>query len=122
MLGFGRPGDFTSKDMDFLRLVDRPVVSLYRHARTLAAWRSRLDLPDHDIPGLCGQVGLTARETEVLYLLSTGLPAKSIARRMAVSPRTVHRHLSSIYAKFGTHDRLTTVVRAQRLGLLPQSG
>jgi DNA-binding NarL/FixJ family response regulator len=64
------------------------------------------------------QVRLTARELVVLSLLAEGLTATSIARRMHISPRTVHRHLGHVYRKLGASDRLAAVVRGQRLGLL----
>jgi DNA-binding CsgD family transcriptional regulator len=62
--------------------------------------------------------GLTAREREVLRLLSEGLLARTIAARLDVSPRTVHHHLGSIYSKLGVCDRLSAVLRARGLGLL----
>lgn len=61
---------------------------------------------------------LTAREREVLEMLSYGLLARSIAARLQVSERTVHKHLGSLYRKLDAHDRLLAVKRAQSLGLL----
>jgi DNA-binding NarL/FixJ family response regulator len=46
-----------------------------------------------------GAAGLTARELEVLRLVSEGLTNQSIAGRMCLSVRTVERHLTNIYAK-----------------------
>jgi DNA-binding CsgD family transcriptional regulator len=63
---------------------------------------------------------LTARELEVLRLLSRGHKAATIARVTALSPRTVHRHLSNIYAKLAVGDRLSAVNRARALGLLSE--
>ncbi|MBW4718457.1 helix-turn-helix transcriptional regulator [Saccharothrix obliqua] len=62
--------------------------------------------------------GLTEREHMVLTVLAEGLTADAIARRMDISPRTVHRHLQHLYRKLGTTDRLSAVLRAQSLGLL----
>jgi DNA-binding CsgD family transcriptional regulator/tetratricopeptide (TPR) repeat protein len=53
--------------------------------------------------------GLTAREQEVLALLTQGLPDKEIARRLVISERTVHHHVSSILAKVGAPTRLAAV-------------
>lgn len=64
---------------------------------------------------------LTGREAAVLQLLTDGLTAQSIAFRLGISPRTVHKHLEHLYAKLGVRDRLQAVVVAQRLGLLPAS-
>ncbi|PRY37991.1 LuxR C-terminal-related transcriptional regulator [Umezawaea tangerina] len=62
---------------------------------------------------------LTQRELTVLQVLAEGLTADAIARRLDISPRTVHRHLQHLYRKLGTTDRLATVLRAKSLGLLP---
>jgi DNA-binding CsgD family transcriptional regulator len=62
---------------------------------------------------------LTQRELTVLAVLAEGLTADAIARRLEISPRTVHRHLQHLYRKLGTTDRLATVLRAKSLGLLP---
>jgi pimeloyl-ACP methyl ester carboxylesterase/DNA-binding CsgD family transcriptional regulator len=43
--------------------------------------------------------GLSAREFEVLRLVSQGLTNQSIADRLCLSVRTVERHLTNIYAK-----------------------
>lgn len=61
---------------------------------------------------------LTDREIEVLGLTAQGLLARTIALRLAVSPRTVHKHLGNIYRKLDAHDRLVAVRRAEHLGLL----
>jgi DNA-binding NarL/FixJ family response regulator len=53
---------------------------------------------------------LTARERAVLALLSEGMTAVAIAHRLAISPRTVHKHLENIYAKLGVTDRLGAVL------------
>ena len=63
-------------------------------------------------------LGLTRREREILVMLGNGLNARTIARRLCLSVRTVAKHQERVYRKLGTSDRLTTVLRAQRLGLL----
>jgi DNA-binding CsgD family transcriptional regulator len=62
---------------------------------------------------------LTPRELVVLTLLREGATARAMASRLAISPRTVHKHIENLYRKLGTGDRLTTVLRAQTLGILP---
>ncbi len=49
--------------------------------------------------------GLTAREVEVLRLLSSGMTDIQIAEKLVLSPRTVHAHISSIYSKLGVTSR-----------------
>jgi len=55
---------------------------------------------------------LTAREREVIALVSEGLKNKIIGERLFISETTVTHHLSSIYSKLGVSDRLELVVYA----------
>ncbi|MFT4295069.1 MAG: helix-turn-helix transcriptional regulator [Micropruina sp.] len=61
---------------------------------------------------------MTERELQVLALLAEGLLATSIAARLQLSPRTVHKHLGNIYRKLGVHDRLVAVSLARLQGLV----
>ncbi len=61
---------------------------------------------------------LTAREREVLELVSQGLPNKAIATRLGLSDHTVKFHLSSIFSKLGVSTRTEAVRRAVRAGLI----
>ena len=54
----------------------------------------------------------------VLILLSQGLTAEGLARRLNISPRTVGKHLEHIYRKLDVSDRLMAVQSARELGLL----
>jgi DNA-binding NarL/FixJ family response regulator len=61
---------------------------------------------------------LTARETAILNFMADGLIVTAIARRLAISPGTVGKHIEHLYRRLGTHDRASTVLRAQALGIL----
>lgn len=61
---------------------------------------------------------LTARETEVLNLLSDGLSNKKIAARLGVSDETVKFHLTAIFGKLGASNRTAAVRIALRRGLV----
>jgi DNA-binding NarL/FixJ family response regulator len=61
---------------------------------------------------------LTAREHEVLELISQGLSNKLIARQLQISEHTVKFHISSIYAKLGASSRTEAVNRGARHGLV----
>ena len=61
---------------------------------------------------------LTHRELEVLELLAEGLPNKGIADRLRISDQTVKFHIASIMGKLGASNRVETVRRAVRRGLL----
>jgi len=45
------------------------------------------------------EYGLTPREVEVLRLVASGLTDAQIAEQLVISPRTVGKHLQSIYSK-----------------------
>ena len=49
--------------------------------------------------------GLSPREVEVLGLVAEGLTNAQVAQRLFLSPRTVQRHLNSIYHKLGASSR-----------------
>jgi len=61
--------------------------------------------------------GLTAREQEVLVLLSQGLPDREISQRLFISERTVHHHVSSVLSKIGVSSRTAAAREAARLGV-----
>lgn len=62
--------------------------------------------------------GLTPREVEVLGLLSRGLPNKSIARALAITPKTVGNHVEHIYAKLNVSSRAAAAMVAMQHGLV----
>jgi two-component system, NarL family, response regulator YdfI len=61
---------------------------------------------------------LTAREREVLNLMSAGLGNKEIALRLEISEHTVKFHASSILGKLGASSRTEAVSQGIRLGLI----
>jgi len=61
---------------------------------------------------------LTAREREVLQMLSEGLGNKEIAARLKISEHTVKFHVASILGKLGASTRTEAVSVALRRGLI----
>ena len=61
---------------------------------------------------------LTARERDVLAMISHGLSNKSIARILAISPETVKTHVKHVFVKLAVNTRSEAVCRAGSLGLL----
>jgi DNA-binding NarL/FixJ family response regulator len=61
---------------------------------------------------------LTARERQVLELLAEGLANKAIAARLGISDQTVKFHVAAIMGKLGASNRVETVRRAVRRGLI----
>jgi len=61
---------------------------------------------------------LTARELEVLRLVSTGLTNRAIGAKLALSEKTVARHLSNIFGKLGLSTRAAATAYAYENGLV----
>ena len=62
--------------------------------------------------------GLSPRELEVLRLVARGLTDAEVGVRLFISPRTVARHLQSIYNKLGVNSRTAAAAFAYERGLL----
>ena len=58
--------------------------------------------------------GLTPREVEVLCLVAEGLSNREISERLYLSIRTVERHITNIYNKIGSANRIDAVTFAHR--------
>ena len=54
---------------------------------------------------------LTARENDILRLLSEGLTAREIGEVLVISPRTVEGHVGKILRKLGVRNRVEAVQR-----------
>jgi DNA-binding CsgD family transcriptional regulator len=87
-------------------------------ARTvLARLGAALDLDRLDKlarrPGAAaGSAGLTGRELEVLRLVAAGKTNHAIATSLQLAEKTVHRHVSNIYAKLGVSSRAAATAYA----------
>jgi HD-GYP domain-containing protein (c-di-GMP phosphodiesterase class II) len=62
--------------------------------------------------------GLTVREIEVLQLIARGSTNKQAAQQLAISPKTVGRHVESIYSKIGASTRAAAALFAVENDLL----
>jgi HD-GYP domain-containing protein (c-di-GMP phosphodiesterase class II) len=83
------------------------------------AVRAVLDAAGHRVRRAAGHAnGLTAREVEVLVLLSRGLTKKQIAQQLTLSVKTVSAHAEHIYAKLGVRSRGAAALFAMRHGLI----
>lgn len=63
---------------------------------------------------------LTAREREVLGLLTEGADKNAIARALVISPQTARTHIQNILTKLGLHSRLEAVAYVMRNRLLEE--
>ena len=69
-------------------------------------------LPDHE------GVPLTARERDVLRLLTAGLTDREIATALSISPHTASTHVRNLLGKLGVATRTAAVAQALRDGLI----
>mgnify|MGYP001221016119 FL=1 len=53
------------------------------------------------------ELGLTTRESEVLFWLSNGKTNKEIAQILDIGARTVNKHLEQVFVKLGVENRTT---------------
>ena len=70
--------------------------------------------PDRSYRWPFDDLGLSARESEVLALLSEGLSNQQIADALYLNVETVRSHLKQVYAKLGVHTRTQATARALR--------
>ncbi len=64
-------------------------------------------------------LGLSQRETEVLFCVMQGRDNKAIALQLSVHKSTVRKHLESIYCKLGVQSRTEAIAQAlEKLGFL----
>ncbi len=93
--GWGRPTEWLTEAAHFFDGFGTPAVAA--GARALVATASPPPVP--------GVAGVSPREGEVLDLISGGLTNRELARRLAISPRTVEKHVASLCRKLGTSGR-----------------
>lgn len=67
-------------------------------------------------------LGITARESEVLALLVQGMTNRTIAHALYIGEQTVKSHVRRIYAKLGVHSRAEATARALTSWAYPHSG
>jgi len=61
------------------------------------------------------ELGLTARERQVLAWVARGKTNPEVAEILWVAPSTVRKHLENVYAKLGVHTRTAAVTRFLRV-------
>jgi len=56
-------------------------------------------------------VHITDRQNQVMALVAQGCTDQQIARRLAISPATVSKHLENVYARLGVAGRVAAVMQ-----------
>ncbi len=57
------------------------------------------------------ELGLTARQGEILAMITQGLPNKRIAQALGVSEQTVKEHVSGILERLDVHNRIEAITK-----------
>jgi DNA-binding CsgD family transcriptional regulator len=92
---------------------------------TLGIWLGNLLTPRPRGPefelnsAAIAELGISAREVEVLSHLADGASNKLIARRLDISPNTVKTHISRLFEKLEATNRTEAIAKARSLDLLP---
>jgi len=79
----------------------------------------RMDGPFVLDAGKLKEVGLTAREHEILTLIAQGLSNREIGEKLFVSENTVKTHSSRLFEKMQVNRRVQAVQKGKELGLIP---
>jgi DNA-binding CsgD family transcriptional regulator len=65
------------------------------------------------------ELGITARELEILEAIAAGLSTREIAERLFVSENTVKTHAGRLFTKLSARRRTEAVKHAREAGLIP---
>ncbi len=110
--------DYTAKLLAAFETTDeKPALSQSKGRQTTDASLDPASVVGHPSSDLVEP--LSARELEVLELISGGLTNREIASRLFISLNTVKAHTRNIYGKLGVHNRTQAVATARDLGVLP---
>jgi LuxR family maltose regulon positive regulatory protein len=99
--------------------MDREVLSFV--GSLLSRWDARYAGSPPEQPSRRVSDTLTARERDVLAMISQGFANKRIARTLEISPETVKSHVKRIFSKLAVSTRTEAASRAGSLGLLGRS-
>ncbi|HEX8858860.1 MAG TPA: AAA family ATPase, partial [Actinomycetes bacterium] len=96
--------------------LEREIGALARRGR-IELEPARPGEPEASPPSPGEELGLTAREREVLTLLADGRTNRQIAGTLYITHKTASAHVSHILAKLGVSNRSEAAAVAHRLGL-----
>ena len=68
------------------------------------------------------QMSLSAREMEIIELVASGLTNQEIAERLTISKRTVDNHVSNMFTKTGSKNRVGLLNWAMDHGKICREG
>ena len=68
------------------------------------------------------EISLSAREIEIIELVAEGLTNQEIADRLTISKRTVDKHVSNVFTKTGSKNRVALLNWAMDNGKICRDG
>ena len=68
------------------------------------------------------QMSLSAREMEIIELVANGLTNQEIAQKLTISKRTVDNHVSNMFTKTGSKNRVALLNWAMDHGKICRDG
>lgn len=104
---------FVSKHID-----PEDLAAILRQIVERTVWTSVVAPEEHRSVRAARKAGLTEREIEVLAALAEGLSNKQIGLELGVGEQAVKYHLTNLYRKLGTANRVEALRRATELGLV----
>jgi len=105
-------GNFIVRALELANISSKPFLKTEGTTKEWR-WRSEEDLLPASKKAL---KLLTEREKEVLFLLVTGLPNKSLAKKLFISATTIKTHTLNIYKKMDVTNRTSAILKAMEWG------
>jgi DNA-binding NarL/FixJ family response regulator len=119
-MGFISKRSSSSVLVNGLRLVLAGGICIPVHAQPAAQERAVAIAPAPGNAALCrtpSELGITARQADVLALLIQGTPTKLICRELDLSLSTVKTHISAILRTLNVSNRTQALFELSRLGM-----
>ena len=98
--------DFSDSERSLMNRMQPALANLYR----LAVAAAHAVAPAAPAATIAGQV-LTPRERQILQWIAAGKSDRQVATILAMSVRTVQKHLQNIYIKLGVENRTAAAMR-----------
>jgi DNA-binding NarL/FixJ family response regulator len=113
--GWGQPAAWLRAAHDFFYAagMEAPAAACHRLLRQAGAPAPRQPVRGQH-PELA-RLGVTPRESEVLFLVAAGLSNRDIAERLVLSVRTVEKHVERLMVKTSTANRTQLAALANRM-------
>jgi DNA-binding CsgD family transcriptional regulator len=108
--------DFNDRERALLTMLQPHFVQAYENAREITALKREADALHNEIDEnpkiLEHALGLSGREANVLFWIARGKTAAETATILAISRRTIEKHLERIYRKLAAESRMGAAAAA----------